>query len=102
MVTRRMKELIVDGRVIHQVGIPFHWSFAGEVVGGNANDLTSLVADLNVSMHEGKVFTCQVEAGRLEGTPIEPTKAAVPWPTRDPVPDTPTAAQPEGGFAHGG
>ena len=102
MVTRRIRELIVDGKTVHQVGIPFHWAFAGEVVGGNANDLTSLVADLNVSMHEGKVFACEVEAGRLPGSSIEPTVAAVPWPTRAPVPGTPASAQPEGGFAHGG
>jgi hypothetical protein len=25
------------------------------------NDLTALVADLNVSMHEGKTFVCNVE-----------------------------------------
>ena len=42
MVTRRIRPLVVEGRVVHQVGLPFHWSFAGETVGGNANDLTSL------------------------------------------------------------
>ncbi len=102
MVTRRIRELHVDGRVVHQVGIPFHWAFAGEVVGGNANDLTALVADLNVSMHEAKVFTCDVEAGRLDGDPNGPTRPAVPWPTTARVPRTPASAQPEGGFAHGG
>jgi hypothetical protein len=29
-------------------------------------------------------------------------KTPVAWPTREPVPDTPASAQPEGGFAHGG
>ncbi len=101
MVTRRIKPLHVDGRVVHQVGLPFHWSFAGEVVGGNANDLTSLVADVNVSMHEGKVFACEVVAGRRAGRPAAATKQAVAWPTHEPIPDTPRAAQPEGGFAHG-
>ena len=71
------------------------------MVGGNANDLTSLVADPNVSMHECKAFACQVYAGRLDGRTPRPTKSAAPWPTRDPIPDTPAAAQPEGGFAHG-
>ena len=72
------------------------------VVGGNANDLTSLVADPNVSMHECKAFACQVHAGRL-GRPRRrnPTVTPAPWPTRDPVPDTPAAAQPEGRFGHG-
>jgi formate dehydrogenase major subunit len=110
MVTRRLRPLLVEGRVIHQVGLPFHWAFAGEVVGGNANDLTALIADPNVSMHESKAFTCQVRAGRL-GDPtsggtdfksvLRPTKPPAPWPTREPVPDTPAAAQPEGRFGHG-
>ncbi len=102
MVTRRLKPHLVEGRVIHQIGLPFHWAFAGEVVGGNANDLTSLLADVNVSMHEGKVFTCQVVAGRSAGAFPSPTKTAKAWPTLDPVPNTPDSAQPEGGFAHGG
>ncbi|MDY3557626.1 molybdopterin-dependent oxidoreductase [Gemmata sp. JC673] len=102
LVTPRIKALTVDGRAVHQVGLPFHWGFAGEVVGGNANDLTAIVAEANVSMHEGKVFACQLEVGRHGGNPPAATKIAVPWPTRDPVPDTPRSAQPEGGFAHGG
>jgi len=96
LVTRRIRPLLIEGRVVHQIGLPFHWSFAGESVGGNANDLTSLVADPNVSMHEGKAFTCQVHPGRLPDHNPRPTVPEVPWPTRDPVPDTPTSAQPEG------
>ena len=76
MVTRRMRPLQVDGRVVHQIGLPFHWGFAGEAVGGNANDLTSLVADPNVSMHEGKAFACQVDAGRRDGARAEADQAA--------------------------
>ena len=101
MVTRRLRPLRVEGRIIHQVGIPFHWAFAGEVVGGNANDLTSLVADPNVSMHECKAFACQVHPGRLDGRIPSPTMAPAPWPTREPIPDTPASAQPEGRFGDG-
>jgi len=97
LVTRRLRPLQLDGKVVHQVGLPFHWSYAGESVGGNANDLTSLVADPNVSMHEAKVFVCEVSAGRLAGpAPRQPTKAMAPWPSREPIPDTPPSAQPEG------
>ena len=102
MVTRRLRPLTIDGRVVHQIGLPFHWAFAGEVVGGNANDLTALIADPNVSMHECKAFACQVEPGRLAGEPPRPTKTPVPWPSRAPIPDTPAAAQPEGKFGPGG
>jgi formate dehydrogenase major subunit len=102
MVTRRLRPLLVGGRAIHQIGLPFHWGYAGETVGGNANDLTSLVAEANVSMHEGKVFACEVRAGRLEGDHPGPTAWPVAWPTRGPTPDTPPSARPEGEFAHDG
>ncbi len=102
LVTRRLRPLSIEGRQIHQVGIPFHWAFAGEVVGSNANDLTALVADPNVSMHECKAFACQIYAGRQGdySTP-KPTQSPAPWPTHEPVPDTPAAAQPEGRFTDG-
>lgn len=100
MVTHRMRPLNISGKLVHQIGLPFHWGYAGEVVGGNANDLTSLVADPNVSMHEGKVFTVRVRAGRLSrGAPAGPTKAAAPWADRRPAPATSAAAQAEGHLA---
>jgi formate dehydrogenase major subunit len=61
LVTRRMRPLRVDGRVIHQVGMPYHWGFQGVVTGDVVNDLAALVADPNVSIHEGKAFVCNVE-----------------------------------------
>jgi len=101
MVTRRLRSYAIGGRMIHQIGLPFHWAFAGEVVGSNANDLTALLADPNVSMHESKAFACQVHAGRLEGGASQPTVPAAPWPTLDPIPHTPSSAQPEGRLGHG-
>lgn len=101
MVTRRLRPLRIEGRIIHQIGLPFHWAFAGEVVGGNANDLTALVADPNVSMHEAKAFACQVLAGRLGGPQPTPTVVAKRWPIHGPIIDTPAAAQPEGESEHG-
>lgn len=98
MVTERIPLLKVNDRVQHQIGIPFHWSFAGETTGGQANDLTSIMLDPNVSMHETKAFVCNVRAGRLtdqqEEKPLEPAAR----PTREPAPETPQHDQPEGQF----
>jgi formate dehydrogenase major subunit len=96
MVTRRIAPLVVNGRLVHQVGLPFHWAYAGECVGGNANDLTSLVADANVSMHEGKVFAVQIRPGGTTHQARVPTVPPARWANRDSVPDTPKSAQPEG------
>src|ERR1700678_4607618 len=101
MVTRRLRPFLVEGRVLHQIGLPFHWAFAGEVVGSNANDLTALLADPNVSMHESKAFACQVQAGRLEGEALQPGAPTPNRPTLDPPPETPASAQPEGRIGHG-
>jgi formate dehydrogenase major subunit len=95
MVTRRMRPLQVEGRTVHQIAIPLHWGFAGETVGGMANDLTSIVADVNVSMHEGKVFTCNVRPGRVRTFHDQPLDPA-PRPSDKPMPDTPRSEQPEG------
>ena len=101
MVTRRLRPMRIEGRIIHQIGLPFHWAFAGEAVGDNANDLTSLVADPNVSMHESKAFACQVHAGHVNEPSPRPTKTPAPWPTRQRIPDTPASAQPEGRLSDG-
>lgn len=61
LVTRRVRPLTIDGRRVHQVGMPWHWGWEGLSKGDVVNDLTSLVADPNVSIHEGKAFVCNVE-----------------------------------------
>ncbi len=65
MVTRRMRPLHMSGRIIHQIGLPFHWGFQGKSRGGITNDLTHMVLEPNVSIEEAKAFTCNVRAGRL-------------------------------------
>jgi formate dehydrogenase major subunit len=98
MVTQRIPLLKVNDRVQHQIGIPFHWSFAGETTGGQANDLTSIMLDPNVSMHETKAFTCNVRAGRLAQHQYDKPLEPAPRPTREPAPETPKHDQPEGQF----
>jgi formate dehydrogenase major subunit len=67
LVTRRMRPFTVDGRTVHQIGLPWHWGWQGTAQGDIVNNLSSLVADPNVSIHEGKVFTCNVRAGKKGG-----------------------------------
>ena len=61
LVTRRMRSFTIDGKVVHHVGMPWHWGYEGLSVGDAANELTALVGDPNVSIHEGKAFVCNVE-----------------------------------------
>ena len=64
LVTDRIQPLRVNGRVVHQVGIPFHWGSKGETVGDSANDLLGLALDPNVFIQDTKSLTCDVFAGR--------------------------------------
>jgi formate dehydrogenase major subunit len=96
MVTPRIRPLTVNGRTLHQIGIPFHWGFAAETPGSIANDLTSIVADPNVSMHEAKAFTVNVKSGRLQDHGTVEKLPVSPWPTRERSPHTPKSDQPEG------
>jgi formate dehydrogenase major subunit len=61
LVTRRLRPFTIDGRVLHQVGIPWHWGWEGVSTGDVVNELTALVGDPNVTIHEGKAFVCNVE-----------------------------------------
>ena len=60
LVTRRIRPFRVQGRVVHHVGLPWHWGYKGISTGDVVNDLTALVGDPNVTIHEAKVFVCNV------------------------------------------
>jgi formate dehydrogenase major subunit len=96
MVTPRLHSLRIQGRTVHQIGLPIHFGWAGEVAGSQANDLTAILSDANVSMHEGKAFTCQVHAGRLAVRSDLTSTAVAPRPQSAPMADTNHQAQPEG------
>jgi formate dehydrogenase major subunit len=61
LVTRRVHPLRVGDKLLHQVGMPWHWGWEGVVTGDVVNSLTAMVGDPNVSIHEGKAFVCNVE-----------------------------------------
>ena len=61
LVTPRLRPLMIDGKVVHEVGMPWHWGYMGIVTGDIVNDLTAMVGDPNVSIHESKALCCNVE-----------------------------------------
>jgi formate dehydrogenase major subunit len=64
MVTDRMAPLTVQGRVVHQVGLPYHWGNNGYVTGDAANEIVPVAMDPNVHIQESKVGSCDIRPGR--------------------------------------
>jgi formate dehydrogenase major subunit len=64
-VTERLQPLTVNGRTMHQIGMPWHFGDGGIAKGGIANNLSALVEDPNSRIHEAKSFTCNLRKGRL-------------------------------------
>jgi formate dehydrogenase major subunit len=60
LVTRRIRPYRLREKTVHHVGLPWHWGYKGVTTGDVVNDLSALVGDPNVSIHEAKVFVCQV------------------------------------------
>jgi formate dehydrogenase major subunit len=64
VVTDRMTPLRVQGRTVHQVGLPYHWGPNGLTTGDAANELVSIALDPNVHIQETKAATCDIRPGR--------------------------------------
>ncbi|HEX3948035.1 MAG TPA: molybdopterin dinucleotide binding domain-containing protein, partial [Acidimicrobiales bacterium] len=64
LVTDRMPALVVGGRPVHQIGVPFHWGPNGYTKGDAANELTSVSLDPNVHIQEDKALTADIQPGR--------------------------------------
>jgi formate dehydrogenase major subunit len=64
LVTDRVQPLWVQGRTVHQIGLPYHWGNRGIAKGDAANDLLSMVLDPNVHIQESKAATCDIQPGR--------------------------------------
>jgi formate dehydrogenase major subunit len=64
LVTERMAPLRVDGRTVHQIGVPYHYGPGGIARGDTPNDLFVLALDPNSHIQESKVATCDIRAGR--------------------------------------
>ena len=62
VVTKRIRPLTCDGKVVHIVGIPLHWGFTGAARKGfGPNMLTPFVGDANIETPEYKAFLVNIE-----------------------------------------
>ena len=64
LVTNRMTPLRVGGRMLHQIGLPWHWGPNGITTGDAANELSHLSLDPNVHIQEVKAMACDIRPGR--------------------------------------
>lgn len=60
-VSPRIYPLTVNGRMIHEVAMPWHWGFKGLCTGVSANELTIDAVDASGSIPEYKVCLCSIE-----------------------------------------
>jgi formate dehydrogenase major subunit len=68
-VTARMRPMRMGDRVVHQVGLPYHWGWKGLVKGDIANDLVALSQEPNVRIQESKAMLCNLQPGRRQRGP---------------------------------
>ena len=64
MVTRRLRPVRVAGRIVHHVGLPYHWGSNGLVKGDMVNDLLPISEEPNVRIMETKALLCDIRPGR--------------------------------------
>ena len=61
IVTKRFQPFQLNGKIVHQIGLPWHWGYAGLSTGDSANLLTPHVGDANTMIPEYKAFLCNVK-----------------------------------------
>ena len=63
MVTDRMTPLHADDRVIHTIGMPYHWGPNGYARGDSMNELSSMSLDPSSHIQEVKALTVDIQPG---------------------------------------
>ena len=56
-----MSPLIIDGRTVHQIAMPWHFGGSGLVTGDVTNDLIAISEEPNVKIMESKALLCRIE-----------------------------------------
>lgn len=64
LVTDRIAPLRLDGRTLHQIGLPFHFGPNGLARGDAANELSSISLDPNSHIQEVKALSADIRPGR--------------------------------------
>ncbi len=65
LVTNRFQPFLIDGKLVHEVGVVWHFGWEGLVKGDSANILTPHIGDANTMIPEYKAFLCDVH--KVEG-----------------------------------
>ncbi len=60
VVTKRMRPMVIGGKVIHHVGVVWHFGYSGMAKGDSGNILTPHVGDANTTIPEYKTFLCDI------------------------------------------
>ena len=64
LVTERVRPFTIEGRTVHQLGMPWVFGREGYTKGDIANVLFAITGDPNVSIHTTKAITCNIRPGR--------------------------------------
>ena len=92
LVTARMRPVMIHGRTLHQVGLPYHFGGRGLVKGDVVNDLVAISQEPNVRIMEAKALVCAVRPAPPAKPPAPSAKptarsSAAPAPSaQDPAP----------------
>jgi formate dehydrogenase-N alpha subunit len=60
LVTKRFQPFQLNGKTVHQIGMVWHYGYAGLSTGDSANLLTPSVGDPNTTIPEYKAFLCSI------------------------------------------
>jgi formate dehydrogenase major subunit len=64
LVTERIPPLRIQGRTLHQIGLPYHWGPNGYSRGDAANELAAISLDPNSHIQEVKAMSGDIQPGR--------------------------------------
>lgn len=67
LITSRLKPFNVGGQKVEQIGMPWHFGYAGLSTGDSGNMLTPTVGCANTNIPEFKAFLCNIEKGGRKG-----------------------------------